>query len=75
MPKSKKVEETTPEIEAELTEKETEKASEEKPKTVPPKPPISRSGPAFPPAHQFHGTRGNMINNRQRPGRAANRGR
>ncbi|MDD2891946.1 MAG: hypothetical protein PHQ95_03195 [Candidatus Gracilibacteria bacterium] len=51
------------------------KTTEEKQKVVPPKPPISRSGPAFPIAHQFHGSRGNNINNRQRPGRAANRGR
>lgn len=51
------------------------KIEKEEPKVVPPKPPISRSGPAFPPAHQFHGTRGNNMNNRQRPGRAANRGR
>lgn len=47
----------------------------EKAKPVPPKPPISRSGPAFPQAHQFRGPQGHNVNNRQRPGRAANRGR
>ena len=72
MPKPKKEKEIISETEAEITEKETVKA-EEQPKAVPPKPPVSRSGPVFPPAHQFHGARGNMINNRQRPGRAANR--
>ena len=51
------------------------KTTEEKPKAVPPKPPISRSGPSFPAAHNFRGTSGNNMNNRQRPGRAANRGR
>ncbi|MDP2103501.1 MAG: hypothetical protein Q8K26_01105 [Candidatus Gracilibacteria bacterium] len=49
---------------------------EEKPKPLPPKPPISRSGPVFPNANQFRGGQSNNINNnRQRPGRAANRGR
>ena len=57
-----------------LTEIEIE-IPEEKAKTLPPKPLISRSGPAFPVAHQFRGAQGNNINNRQRPGRAANRGR
>lgn len=61
------------EITAEVTAKTEVEA--EKPKIVPPKPPISRSGPAFPAAHQFRGAQGNNMNNRQRPGRAANRGR
>ncbi|MDD2916938.1 MAG: hypothetical protein PHH70_03805 [Candidatus Gracilibacteria bacterium] len=71
MSKAIKNEEETPAIEV----SEEAKITEEKSKALPPKPPISRSGPAFPPAHQFHGTRGNNMNNRQRPGRAANRGR
>ena len=54
---------------------ETIESVEEKPKAIPPKPPISRNGPSFPSAHQFRGTQGNNMNNRQRPGRAANRGR
>ncbi|EKD30102.1 MAG: hypothetical protein ACD_78C00156G0008 [uncultured bacterium (gcode 4)] len=64
-----------------LTIKEAEVLSEavdtveEKPKAIPPKPPISRSGPAFPPVHQFRGSQAGAMNNRQRPGRAANRGR
>lgn len=61
------------EISVEATE--TVEAAEEKPKVIPPKPPISRSGPVFPQAHQFRGSQGNNMNNRQRPGRAANRGR
>ncbi|MDD5376829.1 MAG: hypothetical protein PHH16_01805 [Candidatus Gracilibacteria bacterium] len=68
MPKPDKQKEET------LEEKATEETVEEV-KPLPPKPPISRSGPAFPPAHQFRGTQGNNMNNRQRPGRAANRGR
>ena len=71
MPKPPKKEQETPVEEV----VEEVKATEEKPKAVPPKPPISRSGPVFPPAHQFNGARGNNMNNRQRPGRAANRGR
>lgn len=59
----------------EIPQTEDIEAPEEKTKPVPPKPPISRSGPAFPAAHQFRGTQGNNMNNRQRPGRAANRGR
>lgn len=54
---------------------EAVEATTEKPKAIPPKPPISRNGPAFPAAHQFRGAQGNNMNNRQRPGRAANRGR
>lgn len=50
-------------------------AAKEKPKAIPPKPPISRSGPSFPAAHQFRGSQSGAMNNRQRPGRAANRGR
>jgi hypothetical protein len=49
--------------------------AEEKPKPLPPKPPISRSGPAFPMGNQFRGSQAGAMNNRQRPGRAANRGR
>lgn len=51
------------------------KVTEEKPKAVPPKPPISRSGPVFPMGNQFRGSQAGAMNNRQRPGRAANRGR
>ncbi|PIZ01931.1 hypothetical protein COY60_01005 [Candidatus Gracilibacteria bacterium CG_4_10_14_0_8_um_filter_38_28] len=72
MPKPTKKEENTP---GEEIVEEVKVVVEEKPKAVPPKPPISRSGPVFPPAHQFNGARGNNMNNRQRPGRAANRGR
>jgi len=54
---------------------ETVETAEEKPKAVPPKLPISRSGPVFPQAHQFRGSQGGAMNNGQRPGRAANRGR
>lgn len=61
--------------EEDLLAETAEKPKEEKPKAVPPKPPISRNGPAFPQAHQFRGSQGNNMNNRQRPGRAANRGR
>jgi hypothetical protein len=49
--------------------------AEEKPKAVPPKPPISRSGPIFNNGNQFRGSQAGAMNNRQRPGRAANRGR
>lgn len=48
---------------------------EEKSKVVPLKPPISRSGPTFPVGNQFRGSQAGAMNNRQRPGRAANRGR
>ncbi|MDD5197567.1 MAG: hypothetical protein PHN60_01765 [Candidatus Gracilibacteria bacterium] len=64
-----------------LTPKEVEVLSEavdtaeEKPKPLPPKPPISRSGPVFPMGNQFRGSQAGAMNNRQRPGRAANRGR
>lgn len=51
------------------------KVMEEKPKALPSKPPISRSGPAFPMGNQFRGSQAGAMNNRQRPGRAANRGR
>ena len=47
MPKPPKKEQETPVEEV----VEEVKATEEKPKAVPPKPPISRSGPVFPPAH------------------------
>ncbi len=47
MPKPTKNEEETP---LETTEVVVEN---EEVKPLPPKPPISRSGPAFPPAHQF----------------------
>ena len=49
--------------------------AEEKVKVIPPKPPISRSGPTFPVGNQFRGSQAGAMNNRQRPGRAANRGR
>lgn len=67
MTKPTKDEEEVPEV--------AEKTVEEKPKAVPPKPPISRNGPAFPQANQFRGSQAGAMNNRQRPGRAANRGR
>ncbi len=49
--------------------------AEEKVKVIPPKPPLSRSGPVFPAGNQFRGSQAGAMNNRQRPGRAANRGR
>lgn len=56
--------------------KETEevKTVVEKPKPLPPKLPVSKA-PAFFNANQFRGPQGNNFNNRQRPGRAAGRGR
>lgn len=75
MPKPiKKEKETLTEKEVDVLTEAVDKV-EEPSKALPPKPPISRSGPVFPPAHQFRGTSGNTMNNRQRPGRAANRGR
>lgn len=66
---------TNEEEEAKIVASTESEVAEEKPKAIPPKPPISRSGPAYPAAHQFRGAQGNNMNNRQRPGRAANRGR
>lgn len=61
--------------EEEIIAETPEVVAEEKPKPLPPKPPISRSGPAFPVGNQFRGSQAGAMNNRQRPGRAANRGR
>ncbi|MDD2487166.1 MAG: hypothetical protein PHS92_02270 [Candidatus Gracilibacteria bacterium] len=49
---------------------------EEKPKPVLPKVPVQKAGPIFPNANRFgRGMQGSSTNNRQRPGRAAGRGR
>ena len=63
------------EVASDLEVPQEEEIIEEKPKNIPPKPVISRSGPVFSNANQFRGWQGNNINNRQRPGRAAWRGR
>lgn len=57
-----------------IKEEEKEVVKEEV-KPLPPKPPISRNGPTFPMANQFRGPRGGNNFNKQRPGRAAGRGR
>lgn len=72
MPKPTKKEKEIPVEAPEVVEV----TAEEKPKPMPPKPPISRSGLAFPSANQFRGGQhGNMFSGKRRPGRAANRGR
>lgn len=50
-------------------------AEKEDIKNAPPKPPIIRPVSPFANAHQFKGGRSNNFGNKQRPGRAAGRGR
>lgn len=75
MPKPAKKEKKV-EVEVVETPEVAEVIVEEKQKPTPPKPPISRAGPAFPSANQFRGGQyGNVFSGKRRPGRAANRGR
>ncbi len=56
-------------------EKKLNMDAEEKPKTSLPKPVVPRPGYSYNNGNSFKGAPGKTINNRQRPGRAAGRGR
>lgn len=56
-------------------ETEALKVEKEIPKNIPPKPPVTRPISPFANANQFKIGRSNNFGNKQRPGRAAGRGR